>query len=197
MSPDNAVRASSHASNVGGAAPGPTNSESVDALLSLFPGPVTLSPDRAGAWRGLALTFIFIVTAAVLSRVLPAIATKHMTFVFVILSGWALFMAVRLLPGAFRLTLDKDGFERVWLFLAFRRPWQRADAMTIWRMAHRQIVRYRPSAAAGRDNAAARFTKAEGGRAIGEVVLFSDGCSLSANEFTALMSRWRALASGQ
>ena len=73
MNPDNAEVGGFTASNVrgGATATSPTSSEEVDALLSLFPGPLTLWPDRVRTLRGLMLTFIFVMTAMVLAVLLP------------------------------------------------------------------------------------------------------------------------------
>jgi hypothetical protein len=173
---------------------GSTGNDKVDALLSLFPGPVTLWPDRVRILRGLALSFIFIAIAA--ADVLPSIIAKHKIFYLVIFGGWALFIAVRLLPGAFKLTLDKDGFERVSLFLTFRRPWHRTDTMRLWRMSHRRIPYGPRMQCVGHDD--------EGGATnsgkrplLGRFAALSNSYNLSAKESVSLMSQWRARALAQ
>jgi|ERR1044071_2929301 hypothetical protein len=196
MNPDNAEVGGFTASNVrgGATATGPTSSEEVDALLSLFPGPLTLWPDRVRTLRGLVLTFIFVMTAMVLVVLLPPIATKQVGFLFAMLGGWAMVMAVRLLPGAFKLTLDKNGVERVSLFLAFRKSWQHVDTMTIWRMSHRHIVPHGPRMQ-GVGSDASGLSNNNGSRPLlRRVAALSNSYNLSAKELTALMSRWRARA---
>jgi hypothetical protein len=56
-------------------AKGPAGSDNVDALLSLFPGPVTLWPNRLRILGALALALILI--ALVLVGVLPPFSAEH------------------------------------------------------------------------------------------------------------------------
>jgi hypothetical protein len=173
---------------------GPTSSDKVDALLSLFPGPLTLWPDRQKALGAIGLGLIFI--AMVLAGLVPH-ATEWKMLYLAVFGGCALYFAARLLPGAFGLTLDKDGFERVALFLKFRKSWRRTDTMTFWRLARRRIAAYGPRMqSVGHDDIAHPANNASR-PLIGCLGALANSYNLSAKELVALMSQWRARALAQ
>jgi hypothetical protein len=109
------------------------------------------------------------------------------------LIGLALLAGLMLLPNAFRLTLDKDGYERVVLFLKFRKSWERTNISTFQRISDWRIgasgVRLESIAHGAGPNSAG------GGR--GPIAALANSYNLSTKEFIALMSQWRALALAQ
>jgi hypothetical protein len=173
----------------------PAGNDKVDAVLSLFPGPVTLWPNRLRILGALALALILI--ALVLVGVLPPFSAKHQMIYLATFVGMALLFAILLLPGAFSRTLDEDGFERVALFLTFRRPWQRTDILTFWRMTYRGLSAYGPRMQCAGNGDSGRSANNDSRSLIGRIAALANCYNLSAKEIVALMSQWRARALAQ
>jgi hypothetical protein len=172
----------------------PTSSDKVDALLSRFPEPVTRWPDRLNGLRGLAL--ILPAIGIVLSGVLPMRPQLKIPCLLPLIC-LALLAVLMLLPGAFRLTLDKDGYERVVLFLSFRKFWKRTNTTTFQRISNWRIgaagVRLESTA----HSAGPRVVGNSGRASIGRIAALGNSYNLSTKEFIALMSQWRARSLGQ
>jgi hypothetical protein len=163
----------------------------VSAILARFPGPVTLHPSRI-RYVGLLAASLGFVAALVFmlqhGSIGPGGALKAWLGIAFFGVG-ALIGAVMLLPGAGRLTLDADGFERVTLFMKFPASWQQASDFIVWE--HRTGRGHRVRLVAYDDNCVGdNMSRRLSGRNAG----LPDTYGLSPEELARLMTQWRGRA---
>ena len=160
-----------------------------DAILPVFPGPLTLYPSRR-KWL-LVLLGCGVFDAGGFGMV--AQAAPWGWYVLIVFALGTVIAAVALLPGAASLKLDREGFETTSLFRRRRTRWQDATGFEPASIppSMLKMVVYDDINAAGR--AVAGLSVAIAGRNAG----LPDTYGLSAADLARLMTRWRerALAS--
>jgi hypothetical protein len=167
----------------------------IDAILARFPGPVTLHVGRLkflgllAASLGFAAALLYMLDDGALS---PS-ATFKAWLGIAVFGMCALVAAVMLLPGAGTLTLGGDGFERVTLFMTFRRSWRQVGNFTVVQYSPRRgrAIRF-----VGYDDAALAAGNLNH-RMSGRNAALPDSYGLSHEELASLMSQWRARALAQ
>ena len=92
----------------------------IDAILSRFPGPVTLYPSRK-KWLFVLLTGGVLTFGGYL---MISDGESSGWFVLVFFAAVAIVAVMMLLPGAGGLTLDRNGFRGTSLFRSFSSRWQ-------------------------------------------------------------------------
>jgi hypothetical protein len=156
------------------------------AILSRFPGPVTLYPSRKKWLLVLAGSALFAVGGFWMIR-----QGNAMGWVVLIFFGLvAVVAAAAMLPGAGGLTLDRDGFEATNLFRRHRTRWQDATGFQAARIppAHQNWVAYDDVNASTK-----RIAKFNVG-IVGRNVALPDTYGLSADNLAQLMVQWRERA---
>jgi hypothetical protein len=172
--------------------PASVGSADVDAVLARFPGPVTLHVSRLkfvgllAASLGFVVALLYILQDDALSPSGTAPAWLGIAF----LSIGALVGAVMLLPGAGSLTLGPEGFERVSLFVRWRRPWRQVGNFAVGQYSPRRGRTIRFIAYDDADVAPDNFTR----RTTGRNAALPDTYGLAHEELAALMNHWRAQA---
>jgi hypothetical protein len=169
----------------------------VDALLARFPGPVTLNPSRLKSLVLLAVCLGFLVGLTYLLQhgtLGPAGAFKAWLGTVLFAAG-ALIGAVMLLPGAARLTLCREGFERVALFVTRRTAWSQASGFVIGECRSRGG---RPTRMVAYDDVGSWGASAETRRKlVGRNCALPDTYGLSHEDLARLMTQWRERALAQ
>ncbi len=92
----------------------------VDAILSRFPGPVTLYPSRT-KWL---LILLGCGLFAAIGYWMISDGDRRGWFVLIFFGAGSIAAAMMLLPGAGALTLDRDGFRAATLFRGSLSRWQ-------------------------------------------------------------------------
>jgi hypothetical protein len=167
----------------------------VDAILARFPGPVTLHVGRLkflgllAASLGFAAVLLYMLDDGALS---PS-ATFKAWLGIAVFGMCALVAAVMLLPGAGSLTLGADGFDRVTLFMTFRKPWRQVGNFTVVQYSPRRgrTIRF-----VGYDDAALAAENVNH-RLSGRNAALPDTYGLSHEDLASLMNQWRARALAQ
>lgn len=167
------------------------DSPQLAALLSRYPGPVTLYPSRA-KWLASLAGFALLAAALAWGGWTGSSGTWESWGVVGVLVLLAAFSGLMLLPGAAELTLDANGFDVANYFSRHRTSWTSASAFELRgsRLLGAQLVYY--------DDAATKDQPlAELGRAMtGRDAALPDSYGLSAADLARLMTRWRELALG-
>jgi hypothetical protein len=176
-------------------APASVGSADVDAVLARFPGPVTLHVSRLKFVGLLAASLGFVVALLYMLQddALSASATFKAWFGIAFVSLVALVPAVMLLPGAGSLTLGPDGFERVSLFIRWRRPWRRVGNFAVGEYSPRRGRTIRFVVYDDADVAPDNFTR----RTTGHNAALPDTYGLAHEDLAGLMNQWRAHALAQ
>jgi hypothetical protein len=164
----------------------------VQTLLAHFPTSIALHASRLKFFSVLAVSVLLTGLCVYLlqhGRLSPSGEVK--AWVGVVLFGVGVVISVvMLLPGAGRLTLDQDGFQRVTLFLKFRTPWSSVDDFTVCEMTMRRGRRMRFVGYNDRglptNNASQQLS--------GRNAALPDSYGLSHEELANLMAEWRARA---
>jgi hypothetical protein len=161
-----------------------------DAILSKFPGPVTLFPSRTRWFWVLLGCMIFV--AGGIHMIAVGAATGWLVAGFFGLG--TVVAAVMLLPGAGALKLDRDGFEVTSLYRRHRTRWQDAtgfEAVTVavpFRV--QRMVAYDDVNLAGQS--LAKLSVAIAGHNAG----LPDTYGLAVDDLAGLLKAWRARATG-
>jgi len=157
-------------------------------VLSRFPGPVALNSSRKKWLIMLAGSALFAAGGVGMIRA----DESGGWLVLIFFGACAVTAAIVLLPGASRLTLDRDGFEVANLFHRRRSRW--ADASNFGAVSippsNLRVVVYDDKALAGRATAAVNVT------ITGHNASLNDTYGFAAEELAQLMTKWqeRALA---
>src|SRR5262245_6970745 len=159
-----------------------------DAILTRFPGPVTLTISRFKALLVLAGSLGFVAVCIFLLK----FAEDDPEAVIAAWAGLAFFglctvvAAVMVLPGAGSLTLDGEGFEMCSLFRRHRTPWSRASRFTVGTLpdANRRMVAYDDDALTG-------FAAETSRKLLGRSAALPDTYRLSHDELARLLTQWR------
>jgi hypothetical protein len=156
------------------------------AILTRFPGPVTLYPSRKKWLLVLAGGAVFAVGGTLMIRD----GDPTGWFVLVFFAAVALVAAAVLLPGAGALTLDRDGFEITNLFRHHRIRWQDASGFTAARIppARHLFVVFDQASASGKLVAHVNVAIA------GRNASLPDTYGQSAEKLAELMAAWRGSA---
>lgn len=162
----------------------------VDAILARFPGPVTLRVSRLKFLGLLAVSLgiIGVLTVMLQHGAFGSVGAFKAWLGIAIFGAGALATAVMLLPGAGSLTLGRDGFERITLFMKFRTPWQHVSNFVVGEVATRRgrstrFVCYDDGNCTG-DNVNRRLT--------GHNSALPDTYGPSHEDLALLMNQWRA-----
>jgi hypothetical protein len=157
--------------------------DSVETLVSRFPGPVKLYPSRK-KWLLLLVACIAFTAGGVF------MARDHADggwFVLIFFGLGLVFSIVMLLPGASGLLLDGDGFKMTNLYRSHRSRWQDVQGF--------QAVAIPPSGqilVCYDDSGAARSSLAKMNIAItGHNSALPETYGLSADDLARLMTQWR------
>lgn len=165
----------------------------VDAIMGRFPGPVTLHVGRLKFLGLLAASLGFVATLLYMLEdgALSPSATLKAWLGIAVFGMCALVAAVMLLPGAGSLTLGVDGFERVTLFMTFRKPWRQVGNFTV---VQYPVRRGRTIRFVGYDDVALAPDN-RNYQMSGRNASLPDTYGLSHEDLASLMSQWRARAS--
>ncbi len=163
----------------------PTDSK-IDAILSRFPGPVTLYPSRK-KWL-LVLVGSAVFTAAGFGMVAESAPNGWYGVVF--FGGCLVVSAIMLLPRAGGLVLDRDGFQVTNLFRSYRLRWHDVTGFAPISIPYsgQRMVGFDIVAAASLPIAA--MTTAVTGRMGG----LPDTYGFSVDELAQLMTQWQERA---
>jgi hypothetical protein len=168
--------------------PMPSNDKAAD-ILARFPGPVTLYPSRK-KWL-----LVFLGGAAFTAGGIWMIRSGEAEgwYVTVFFALVAVIAIVVMLPGAGRLTLDRDGFEAKTLFRGHRTRWSDTrgfEASTI-HPGNQHLVVY--------DDVTQKRGMLTGINVsiTGHNAALGDTYGLSANDLAGLMAQWRERALAQ
>jgi hypothetical protein len=156
------------------------------AILSRFPGPVTLYPSRKKWLLVFAGSALFAVGGFWMIR-----QGNAMGWAVLIFFGLAAVVgAAAMLPGAGGLTLDREGFETTNLFRRHRTRWQDATGFQAARIppAHQKWVVYDDVNVSTK-----RIAKFNVG-IVGRNGALPDTYGLSADNLAQLMAQWRERA---
>lgn len=170
-------------------APGSTR---VQALLARFPTSVTLQASRLkflGVFAVSGLLLGLCVYMLQHGRLSPSGEVK--AWIGIALFGVGVMTSlVMLAPGAGRLTLDQNGFERVTLFLRFRTSWNCVDNFTVCEMSVRRGRRMQFVGYTDRELPANNTSQ----QLTGRNAALPDSYGLSHDDLASLMGRWRTRA---
>jgi hypothetical protein len=166
--------------------PSQESQDKTGAILSRFPGPVTLAPSRT--------KWILILLGCAVFVAIALFAMQGNTFMRwggIAFFGTGMAVAiVGLLPGASRLKLDREGFEFTALFRRHSVRWQAAtgfEAVAIPPSGLKMVV-FDDAGAKGR--ALGKFSVSLVGRNSG----VPDTYGMSAEDLAGLMAQWRERA---
>jgi hypothetical protein len=165
-------------------------SPSADAILSRFPGPVTLYPSR----RKWLLVFAGCALFAVIGFWMIKGGDLRGWLVLIFFGLGTVIAAAAMLPGAGALVLDREGFEVTNLFRHHRTSWQDATGFQAARIppARQKLVSYDDVTQSTKS-----LAKINVG-IVGRNAALPDTYGLSADDLAQLMAQWRerALARG-
>jgi len=169
----------------------------VDALLSRFPGPVTLAVGRA-RWLGvLAIAVAFVLACVFLlcgDLGIDEAWDRWIAWAGIVFFGLCSLVAViMLLPASGSLTLDADGFETRHMFRNARTPWRQVSEFSVTEDEEGDEW-FKPSRVVVYDDARLKGTIAETVSMLGGNAIMLDTYGLSHQTLAALMTQWRARA---
>jgi hypothetical protein len=165
----------------------PETEGGIGAIVSRFPGPVTLYPSRK-KW------FLVLLASAVFTAggVAMVSSNESLGWLVLVFFGTGLVMsATMLLPGAGGLVLDADGFQVTTMFRSRRSRWR--DVTNFEPIS----VPYSRQRMVGFDDATAGRTITAINKALaGHNAALPDNYGFSVDELAELMRRWRERAAG-
>jgi len=169
----------------------------VDALLSRFPGPVTLAVSRA-RWLGVLAIAVAFVLACVFILCgdlgIDEAWDQSMAWAGIVFFGLCGLVAViMLLPASGSLTLDADGFETRHMLRNARTPWRQVSEFSVTEDDEGEEW-FRRSRVVVYDDARLKGTIAETVSMLGGNAVMLDTYGLSHQALAALMTQWRARA---